>query len=267
MLTIFRGDDLAFAESNRRVCVRFNTCLDLTGWMAEFCLFDNVKTSSDISSRIWTFDYTAEETQAFPLGKTFGKLIVRDSKGQIRQLAKVEVEIVNQKCVPAIEGFISISIDNVISDYNILSNKPVLNGKVIEGVHDSKYYGIEDADVEDLTNRLNDEIETRSRQASELGAAITEEVSAREAGDQTLAQSIEATRTGLLQNIAAAVSAETSARNQAITSIVDGTTPISSLLFIADGDDDNFYRIQVVMRDDGAGGVLPALALDSVPRE
>ena len=146
MLTIFRGDDLAFAEFNRKVCVRFNTIQDLTGWAAKFCLLDNVKQTNDISSRIWTFGYTSEETQQFPLGKTFGKLVILDSKGLVRQLAKVEVEIVNQKPEPCINGLIAISIDNVVADYTNMANKPVLNGKTIEGDHDSKYYGLADAD-------------------------------------------------------------------------------------------------------------------------
>ena len=172
MLTLFRGDDLAFAEFDREVCVRFNTCHDLTGWAAKFFLFDNVKMTADISSRIWTFGYTAEETQVFPLGKTFGKLVIIDSTGQIRQMSKVEVEVVNQKLEPCIAGFIAISVDNVIADYNNMGNKPVLNGKVIEGVHDSEYYGLADYDSIARFQGLSDTVQMMSATVTDQGEAI-----------------------------------------------------------------------------------------------
>lgn len=313
MLTLFRGDDLAFAEFDRKVCVRFNTCQDLTGWAAKFCLFDNVKYTADISSRIWTFGYTSEETQVFPLGKTFGKLLILDQCGRIRQMAKVEVEVVNQKLEPCIAGTIAISVDNVVADYRNMGNKPVLNGKIIDGEHNSQYYGLADyesiaqfqglsdtvqmmsatvadqgeaiannyvklvelkekvdhltpgggGDVEEVTQRLNAEIASRITGDDALGARIDAEVTARQEADEQLAQSIMSEKRVLEQ----AITQEAQAREQAITAIADGSTPISKLLFVAEGDNDNFYRIQVVMRDDGAGGVLPALALDTVPRE
>lgn len=295
MLTIFRGNDLAFAECNRKVCVRFNTCLDLTGWSAKFYLVDNVKQTDDISSRIWTFGYTEEETSVFPLGKTFGKLVVFDSTGKVRQMAKVEVEIVNQIFEPVMEGLIAISVDNVLADYSILSNKPLLNGKVIEGAHDSDYYGIpsdeeinnisEKVDLlsekvesqeerivsaeeklETLAGNLESEARTRAQADESLGHAISnglsEEADARniaiEEAKNELGDEIETVRTE--------VEKEKTEREESFASLTGGTMPISKLLFTADGDDENYYRIQVVMRDDGAGNMLPALALDAVPR-
>lgn len=316
MLTIFRGNDLAFAECNRKVCVRFNTCLDLTGWSAKFYLVDNVKQTDDISSRIWTFGYTEEETSIFPLGKTFGKLVVFDSTGKVRQMAKVEVEIVNQIFEPVMEGLIAISVDNVLADYSILSNKPSLNGKVIEGAHDSDYYGIPsdeeinnisekvdllsekvdstsekvdslsgnvdlltenvesqeerivsaDGKLETLEGNLESEARTRAQSDDDLGRAISnglsEEADARniaiEEAKNELGEEIETVRTE--------VEKEKTEREDSFASLTGGTMPISKLLFTADGDDENYYRIQVVMRDDGAGNMLPALALDAVPR-
>lgn len=295
MLTIFRGNDLAFAECNRKVCVRFNTCLDLTGWSAKFYLVDNVKQTDDISSRIWTFGYTEEETSVFPLGKTFGKLVVFDSTGKVRQMAKVEVEIVNQIFEPVMEGLIAISVDNVLADYSILSNKPLLNGKVIEGAHDSDYYGIPsdeeinnisekvdllsekiesqeerivsaEGKLETLEGNLESEARTRAQADEILGRAISnglsEEAQARniaiEEAKNELGEEIETVRTE--------VENEKTEREESFASLTGGTMPISKLLFTADGDDENYYRIQVVMRDDGAGNMLPALALDAVPR-
>ena len=295
MLTIFRGNDLAFAECNRKVCVRFNTCLDLTGWSAKFYLVDNVKQTDDISSRIWTFGYTEEETSVFPLGKTFGKLVVFDSTGKVRQMAKVEVEIVNQIFEPVMEGLIAISVDNVLADYSILSNKPLLNGKVIEGAHDSDYYGIPsdeeinnisekvdllsekvesqeerivsaEGKLETLEENLETEARTRAQADESLGRAISnglsEEADARniaiEEAKNELGEEIETVRTE--------VEKEKTEREESFASLTGGTMPISKLLFTADGDDENYYRIQVVMRDDGAGNMLPALALDAVPR-
>ena len=215
MLTIFRGNDLAFAEVDRKVCVQFNTFLDLTGWTAKFYLLDTVKSCDDISSRLWTFGYTADETQNFPLGKTFGKLVVLDQSEQIRQMAKVEVDIVNKKFDPCIAGTIAISVDNVIADYNKIANKPILNGKVIEGDHTSKYYSL--VPIEDFNSLV--------KRVDEIDPETT------------------------------------------INSLVHGLIPITRLLFEAEGDNDNYYRLQVVMRDDGAGNMLPALALDAVPRD
>ena len=311
MLTLFRGDDLAFAEFDRKVCVRFNTCLDLTGWGAKFCLFDDIKMTADISSHIWTFGYTAEETQVFPLGKTFGKLFVMDSTGQVRQVSKVEVEVVNQKLEPCIAGTIAVSVDNVVADYRNMGNKPVLNGKVVEGIHDSAYYGVASAEdvadykgladtVEMMSATVTDQGEAiahnylklvalkeqvdkidptdYSSQIAALNSRIASEETTRATADTELAARIEAEKTAREDAVATATSemydtvieamaAERVAREEAIVAIADGTTPISKLLFVAEGDPENFYRIQVVMRDDGAGGLLPALALDAVPRE
>lgn len=201
MLTLFRGDDFAFAEYNRKVCVRFNTFQDLTGWSAKFVLIDNVKQTNDITSRLWTFSYTAEETQKFPLGKTYGRLTIYDSTGQMRQMAVVEVEVVCQIPEPCIDGFIAISIDNVVADYNSIGNKPELNGKPIVGSHDSAYYGLVSSDD--------------------------------------------------------------------IRALISGEIPISGLLFTVTGDPDNYYKMHVVMRDDGAGkgNMVPAFALDPIPKD
>ena len=115
MLTLFRGDDLAFAGSNREVCIKFDTELDLQGWSAKFCILDNVKETNNIASKIWTFGYTAAETEGFPLGKTFGTLVIIDAEGQVRRVAKVEVQVVNRIYDPSIKGYITVSIDNIIS--------------------------------------------------------------------------------------------------------------------------------------------------------
>lgn len=241
MLTIFRGDDLAFGESDRKVCVKFNTCLDLTGWKAVFYLLDTVKSTNDISSRLWTFGYTADETQNFPLGKTFGKLVVTDQSGQIRQMCKVEVEVVNKAVEPCLCGSIAISVDSVIADYANLANKPVLNDKIIDGVHDASYYSL--ASSEELA-ALSQRVDDLDHTVGSVISALTERISNEE---ETRAQ-------------------EVGAINTRIDSIISGSVPISKLLFEAEGDTDNYYRIQVVMRDDGAGNMLPALALDAVPR-
>ena len=156
MLTLFRGDDLAFADNNRKVCIRFNTPLDLTGWSAAFYLVDNEKTTDDITSKVWAFGYTAEETMTFPLGKTFGKLIVKDADGRQRIMAKVKVDIVSWIYEPCIDGDIAVSIDTIFADYNLLANRPSLNGKTIEGDHDSEYYGIDSSQgVEELRERVD----------------------------------------------------------------------------------------------------------------
>ena len=241
MLTLFRGDDMAFAEFDRKVCVRFNTCQDLTGWAAKFCLYDNIKQTADISSRIWTFGYTSTETQVFPLGKTFGRLLVVDPTGQVRQISKVEVEVVNQKLEPCLAGFIAISVDNVLADYNNMGNKPVLNDKVISGIHDSAYYGLADAEkVKELEEKI-DSIVDHGAEIEELSENLATETLQRIEADERL--------------------------SSRMTNIINGAAPINKLLFEAEGDTENFYRIQVIMRDDGTGKLLPALALDAVPRE
>lgn len=294
MLTLFRGDDLAFAEYDRKVCVRFNTCQDLTGWAAKFCLLDNIKQTTDISSRLWTFGYTAEETQLFPLGKTFGKLVILDSTGKVRQLAKVEVEVTNQKLEPCIGGLIAISIDNVIADYTNIGNKPVLNGKTIEGSHNSDYYGLASKEDVEQYKGLSDTVQMMSATVADQGEAIAanyakllglsakvdnlspgvdygpqiSELSSRistETADRETA--IETLRSDFETNIATAMATETEAREAAIVNLANGQTPIKSFLFETEDDADNFYRLQIVLRNDGTGKLVPAFAFDAIPRE
>lgn len=326
MLTIFRGDDLAFAEYDRKVCVRFDTFQDLTGWAAKFCLLDNIKESTDISSRLWTFGYTAEETAVFPLGKTFGKLTILDSQGQIRQMSRVEVEVVNKKLEPCIAGTIAISVDNVIADYANMGNKPSINGKTVEGVHDGSWYGLASAqDVETLSCKvdagghaiceLTHTVQNMSATVTDQGEAIannylklvgleqkvqeiidpdtglsgqiakiradlTIETSKREQQDTVLGNAISETARALNQEVAD--------RQEADRGIIESTTQqisdakqemaesmemlcsgrylVSRLLFESPDDDDNYYRVKVVLRDAGNGVMLPTFAFVAVPK-
>lgn len=326
MLTIFRGDDLAFAEYDRKVCVRFDTFQDLTGWAAKFCLLDNIKESTDISSRLWTFGYTAEETAVFPLGKTFGKLTILDSQGQIRQMSRVEVEVVNKKLEPCIAGTIAISVDNVIADYTNMGNKPSINGKTVEGVHDGAWYGLASSqDLDDLSCKvdatgravceLTHTVQNMSATVTDQGEAIannylklvgldqkvqeiidpdtglsgqiakiradlTIETSKREQQDTVLGNAISETARALNQEVAD--------RQEADRGIIESTTQqisdakqemaesmemlcsgrylVSRLLFESPDDDDNYYRVKVVLRDAGNGDMLPTFAFVAVPK-
>lgn len=148
MLYIFRGDDIAFSEYDRRICIRLDTFKDLTGWTARFNLVDNEKVFPDISSHLITFGYTSDETAAFPLGRTYGKLTIFDARGQIRQIVQVDVEVCNKIPEPGICGTIAVSIDNVLADYNNMGNKPTINGMKVEGHHDGHYYRL--ANLDDL---------------------------------------------------------------------------------------------------------------------
>ena len=153
MIRIFRGDDVAFSKFDRRVCVYINTFDDLTGWTASFELYDNVKSFSDISAGCFSFGYSAAETQAFPLGQTYAKLSLVDANGKTRVCKKIEVEVQNtiamQDC-----GSIAVSTDVVFSDYSQMGNLPTLNGKKIEGNHDSGYYGLASQEQSDATANL-----------------------------------------------------------------------------------------------------------------
>lgn len=205
MLTIFRGNDFTFDDNSRRVVVKFNTDLDLTGWSAKFSLLDNTKSTDDITSRIWVFQYTAEETMNFPLGRTFGKLSIYDANGDKRQVAKVIVDVVNFLPCPAVEGTIAISIDNLVSNYDALDNRPILNGKVIEGDHDAEYYDIQTPQgYDELVKRVGE-----------------------------------------------------------ISAIIDGDAPLPSLLFTSTGDPAHWFKLEVVMRDDGAGNMVPTIGVQT----
>lgn len=326
MLTIFRGDDLAFAEYDRKVCVRFDTFQDLTGWAAKFCLLDNIKESTDISSRLWTFGYTAEETAVFPLGKTFGKLTIIDSQGQIRQMSRVEVEIVNKKLEPCIAGTIAISVDNVIADYTNMGNKPSINGKTVEGVHDGAWYGLaSNQDLETLSCKvdasgravceLTHTVQNMSATVTDQGEAIAnnylkivgleqkvQEIVDPETGlsgqiaklraDLTVETGMREQQDAVMSNAIAenarALAQEVSDRQEADRGIVESTTQqiaeakqemaeslemlcsgrylVSKLLFESPDDDDNYYRVKVVLRDAGDGTKLPTFGFVAVPR-
>ena len=255
MLTLFRGDDLAFAECDRKVCVRFNTCLDLTGWSAKFCLFDNIKQTNDISSRLWTFGYTAEETQEFPLGKTFGKLVIYDQKGLLRQMAKVEVEIINQILEPCIHGYIAISIDNVVADYLNIANNPEINGVVIVGNHDAAYYGLASAaDIAPLPG-LMETVAQMTITVTDQGEAIANNymkiIDLQTQIDKLKPQELD----------------ELIARLELVESVLRGEYPIRGLLFKCESDTENNYGIKVVLRDDGTGTLVPSLEVYPVPIE
>lgn len=279
MLTIFRGDDLAFAEFNRKVCVRFDTIQDLTGWSATFSLLDDVKHTNDISSRIWTFGYTAEETQKFPLGKTFGKLTIFDSQGQIRQMSRVEAEIVNKKFEPCIAGLIAISIDNVIADYSQISNKPILNGKTIEGSHDGAYYGLADAAaIEAVAEKaeqnaqhiaeLSQSVQGLAETVADQGETIESHTQKIEALEQTTAgigQTVIAQGEGIAAN-AEAITTLRKDTDDTFESLAAGQYLLSKLLFEAEGDDENYYRVQVIIRDLGDGEKYPTFAIVAVPK-
>ena len=205
MLTIFRGDDFSFDGDSRRVVVKFNTDLDLIGWSAKFNLLDNVKSTDDITSRTWTFQYTAEETMMLPLGRTFGKLSIYDANGDERQIAKVVVDIVDCIPCPPLEGTIAVSIDNLVVNYDLLEDKPALNGKTIEGAHDSSYYDIPSSqDYSDLIKRVD-----------------------------------------------------------GLTKKLDGESAIGSLAFTGEGDPNHWFKMKVVMRDDGAGNMVPTIGLQT----
>lgn len=307
MLTIFRGDDLAFAEFNRKVCVRFDTIQDLTGWSATFSLLDDVKHTNDISSRIWTFGYTAEETQKFPLGKTFGKLTIFDSQGRIRQMSRVEAEIVNKRFEPCIAGLIAISIDNVIADYSQMGNKPILNGKTIEGSHDGAYYGLADAaaieavaekaeqnaqhiaelsqSVQGLAETVAGQVETiasHTQKIEELGQVtenLSQTVSAQGESISTNTENIAGLQNSVteLAQVVEQHGEDIAGNSEAINtlrkdtddtfeSLADGQYLLSKLLFEAEGDNENYYRIQVVMRDLGDNEKYPTIALEAVPK-
>lgn len=154
MLTIFRGDDTSYGDFERKVCIYIKTTQDLTGWTASFQLVDNIKTFPDLTSGYVAFSYTAEETNEFPLGQTYGILKIRDSKGQTRTLKKIEVDVQNQ--IPLADaGVIAVSADNVLSDYNSIGNKPSINGVVIEGAHDGAHYGLASAEDVELCASCN----------------------------------------------------------------------------------------------------------------
>ena len=285
MLTIFRGDDPAFAEYDRKVCVRFDTFNDLTGWSAKFSLLDTVKETDDISSRIWTFGYSAEETEAFPFGRTFGKLLVIDSKGNLRQMARVEVEIVNKKCEPCIAGFIAISVDNIISDYSLIGNKPSINGKTVEGEQDGAYYGLasqQEIDALDARVRaLEDDSDSESdpsheAEIEELRRQLAEETTLRMEGDIALGARIGQVETNIEQEIVSRQNGDISLdqkisdlrteTTETMDMLVDGKFLVSSLLFESEDDDENYYKVRIVLRDTGSGERLPAFALVAVPK-
>lgn len=145
MIKIVRGNDFAFVGHDRQLCVRFGTDMDLTGWSAEFRVQDVTKKTDDITDHIWTFGFTAEESYKFSLGRTYGKLILTDPNGHVRQVTKTEVEVVTPMNI-------DISMESVVANYHFLTNKPRINGRVVDGFHSSEYYLIPSED------RLNDKI-------------------------------------------------------------------------------------------------------------
>jgi len=98
---------------------------------------------------------------------------------------------------------------------------------------------------------ITSEIARAKAKEGELLTAIGAEEDAREQADEALG-----TRIGN----------EETARANAITNLISGSTVISKLLFSSDEDPTHNYQLKVVLVDDGKGGVEPSLQLVEVAK-
>lgn len=211
MIRIFRGDDVAFSKFDRRVCVYINTFDDLTGWTASFELFDNVKSFSDISSGCFSFGYSAEETQSFPLGQTYAKLTLMDATGKVRVCKKVEVEVQNKIAMQDC-GSIAVSTDVVLSDFSQMGNIPTINGKKLNGDHDGSYYGLASQEQMDANANLIATQQLAVAEIREQGLRTATAVADQGVAIATNAQNIEGNRTEI-RTLATAFNAYADERN------------------------------------------------------
>ena len=82
MVIIYKGDDVDFAERSE-ISVSILSEIDIAGFTGKFEFMGIVKEfpAEVIEQKIFSFAYTAEETDTFCLGRNFGTFTMYDTKG------------------------------------------------------------------------------------------------------------------------------------------------------------------------------------------
>jgi len=162
MVRIFKGDDSDFADL-KRVTIFLRTELDLTGFTGRFTFLgvERMFPSEEVVTKCLTVSYTAAETATFVPGRSSGSFVLFDTEGRQAATQKVPIEVLTHTTAPcdAEESEIEVKVDTVF-DYDLLENKPTLNGVVIQGDKTSGDYRIGDSFVGITVTALTDRCST-----------------------------------------------------------------------------------------------------------
>lgn len=147
-ITIFKGDD-STAFGVRTINVKLSTDLDLTNATAKFDLLSYHKSfnAEATATKVFSVEFSAEETKKLPIGVVYGNLRIFDSEGKVLTAAchiPFEVRYPGREgscdwkkygCPVSVEVFLGI-------DYKFVFNKPTINGVPVVGDKDAHDYGI-----------------------------------------------------------------------------------------------------------------------------
>lgn len=134
MVVIYKGDDTDFAGL-QEIKISIKTKLDLAEYrgLFDFLGVERVFNKGDLTDKIVTVSYTADETEGFCLGQNYGTFTLWDEKGRRAAVCKILVSVVSHcLCAGMPENAVEISIENAY-DYNKLENLPTINGVEVKG--------------------------------------------------------------------------------------------------------------------------------------
>lgn len=93
--TIVRGDDSDFGEGSP-ILLELDTEADLTGYTASLEFQSLIKEfdTEEVSSKLLSVSYTAEETMTFLLGKNLATIKITDTSGNQKVLSKFAMQTI-----------------------------------------------------------------------------------------------------------------------------------------------------------------------------
>ena len=142
MITLYRGDDTTF-KGVKRLRVTIESKESLAGCSATFEVCGVVKHVPDVSTGSFYLSLTGEDTAKMPLGAHVATLRVYDDESRRRTVANTIMVCVTERIGDAYPGEEDIAVSlGAMVEWRNVSDKPSVNGVVLEGNKTTKELGI-----------------------------------------------------------------------------------------------------------------------------
>ena len=142
MITLYRGDDTTF-KGVKRLRVTIESKESLAGCSATFEVCGVVKHVPDVSTGSFYLSLTGEDTAKMPLGTHTATLRVYDDESRRRTVANTIMVCVTERIGDAYPGEEDIAVSlGAMVEWRNVSDKPSVNGVVLEGNKTTKELGI-----------------------------------------------------------------------------------------------------------------------------